>query len=52
MKRISTTKLVVASVLFLVLFDNFAFFRDVTEVYSPSWNNIWFLASLAVVNKD
>jgi lipid A ethanolaminephosphotransferase len=49
MKRITTTKLIVVSALFLVLFDNFAFFRDVTEVYSPSWNNIWFLASLAVV---
>ncbi len=49
MKRITTAGLIVISAVFLVLFDNFAFFRDVTEVYPPSWDNIWFLASLAVV---
>lgn len=49
MKKITTAKLIIISALFLVLFDNFAFFRDVSEVYSPSWNNIWFLASLAMV---
>ncbi len=48
MKRITTTKLIVISAIFLVLFDNFAFFRDVIEVYPVSWGNIGFLLSLAV----
>ena len=48
MKRITTAKLIVISAVFLVLFDNLAFFRDVIEVYPVSWGNIGFFASLAV----
>lgn len=49
MKRITTTGLVVLSAVFLVLFDNIAFFRDVLEVYPVSLKNIGFLASLTLV---
>lgn len=48
MKRITTNGLIVLSAIFLVLFDNIAFFRDVLEVYPVSSINIAFLASLAV----
>jgi lipid A ethanolaminephosphotransferase len=49
MKRITTTKLIIISAIFLVLFDNLACFRDIVEVYPVSLDNIGFLASLAVV---
>jgi len=49
MKKITTAKLIIISALFLVLFDNFAFFRDVIKVYPVSWDNIGFLASVAIV---
>ena len=49
MKRTTTARLIVISAVFLVLFNNLAFFRDVIEVYPVSWDNIGFLASLAVV---
>lgn len=48
MKRISVNNLIIISALFLVLFDNISFFRNVVEVYPVSWNNIGFLISLAV----
>ena len=47
-KRITTARLIVISAVFFVLFDNLAFFRDVIEVYPVSWDNMGFLASLAV----
>ena len=48
-KRISNLKLIILVSLFLVLFDNIAFFRNVINVYPVSLNNIAFLGSLAVV---
>lgn len=48
MKRISTTRLIVISAAFLVLFDNFAFFREVVEVYPVCLDNVGFLMSLVV----
>ncbi|MBV5279492.1 MAG: phosphoethanolamine--lipid A transferase [Campylobacteraceae bacterium] len=35
--------------LFVVLFDNFSFFKNVREVYEISWHNIGFLLSLGCV---
>jgi len=49
MKKITTAKLIIISAIFLVLFDNFAFFRDVIKVYPVFWVNIGFLASVAIV---
>ena len=49
MKRITTTRLIVISAIFMVMFDNLAFFRDVVEVYPVSLSNIGFLTSLVVV---
>ena len=48
MKRLTTAKLIIISAVFIVLFNNLAFFRNVIEVYPISWGNIGFLASLAV----
>ena len=48
MKRLTTAKLIIISAVFIVLFNNLAFFRNVIEVYPVSWGNIGFLASLAV----
>ncbi len=48
MKSITTTSLIIISSVFLVAFDNVAFFRDVTAFYPVSRVNIGFLASLAV----
>ena len=41
-------KAIVGSSLFLVLFSNFTFFKNVTDVYAVSWENIGFLISLAL----
>ncbi len=41
-------KAIVGSSLFLVLFSNFTFFKNVTDVYEISWQNIGFLISLAL----
>ena len=46
---ITGLKLIILTTLFLVVFDNFAFFKNVTEVYPVSIHNIWFLASIAIV---
>ncbi len=48
-EKISNFKLIVLVSIFLVLFDNIAFFRNVINVYSVSLNNMAFLGSLAVV---
>ena len=46
--RFTQTKLNLGTSLFFVLFDNFAFFHHVTQVYPVTLKNIGFLASLAV----
>ncbi len=49
MKRMSAAALIVGAAVFFVLFDHFAFFRNVLEVYPVSLKNIGFLVSLAPV---
>lgn len=49
MKPISTTRLVIITSLFLVLFTNFTFFSKVTEIYPLNSANILFIISLGVV---
>lgn len=46
--KITQTKLILGTSLFFVLFQNFALFQHVTEVYPANIKNIWFLVSLAV----
>jgi len=48
-KSITTPGIIVLSAVFLVLFDNLAFFKGVVEVYPLSLKNIGFLASLTLV---
>ena len=48
-KKISNVRLIIFVSIFLVLFDNIAFFRNVINVYPVSLNNIAFLGSIAVV---
>ena len=48
-EKISNFKLIILVSIFLVLFDNIAFFRNVINVYPVSVNNIAFLGSLAVI---
>ena len=48
-EKISNFKLIILVSIFLVLFDNIAFFKNVINVYHVSLNNIAFLGSLAVV---
>lgn len=48
-KEITNTWLVILVSLFLTLFGNVAFFRNVTDVYAFSLSNIAFLGSLAVL---
>lgn len=45
--RLTTTKLILYTSLFFVLFDNVAFFRHVMEVYPLSLKHFGFLVSLA-----
>ena len=47
--EISSFKLITVTALFLVVFDNFAFFRNVIAVYPVSIDNIGFLLSISVV---
>jgi lipid A ethanolaminephosphotransferase len=47
MKSISSTKLIIAVSVFLILFYNFSFFSNVTEIYPVSVKNSGFLLSLA-----
>lgn len=46
---VTTTKLILYTSLFLVLFDNFAFFQNVLQIYPFTLKNFGSLASLAVV---
>ena len=47
--EITSFRLIILTALFLVLFDNFAFFRNVTDIYPVSADNIWFLISITIV---
>lgn len=48
-KHLTQTKLIIATSIFLVLFDNYSFFRNTLEVYPAHPNNIGFLISLGLV---
>lgn len=48
-RSISRLELILITVCFFVLFDNFTFFRKVVEVYPLSWENSGFLISTALV---
>ena len=48
-KHLTQTKLIIATSIFLVLFDNYAFFKNTLEVYPAHPNNIGFLISLGLV---
>ena len=48
-REISSLRLIIITALFLVAFDNFAFFKNVTEIYPATIHNIWFLASITIV---
>lgn len=47
-REMSTTRLVIFTALFFVIFDNEKFFQNVLVVYPLSFANIGFLASLAI----
>ncbi len=47
--EMSCFRLIIITALFMVIFDNFAFFRNVTEVYPVSIGNIGFLISITIV---
>lgn len=46
--KFTQTKLILGASIFFVLFDNFAFFHHVTQIYPVTLKNIGFLASLAL----
>ena len=46
--KFTQTKLIIVASFFFVLFDNFAFFHHVTQIYPVTLKNIGFLASLAL----
>ncbi|MGD8568227.1 MAG: phosphoethanolamine--lipid A transferase [Gammaproteobacteria bacterium] len=46
MKEITTSKLILLVALFLIAFDNFAFFSHMTEVYPANLRNLAFLGSI------
>jgi lipid A ethanolaminephosphotransferase len=47
--EITNFRLIILTALFLVAFDNFTFYKNVTEVYPVSISNIGFLCSISVV---
>jgi len=47
-KEITTTKIILFTALFFLIFDNSTFFKNVLDVYPFTLNNIGFLISLAV----
>jgi lipid A ethanolaminephosphotransferase len=49
MIRLSSTKLIILASTGLVLFYNFAFFRNVLDIYTTSASNLAFLASVALL---
>ncbi len=46
-REVSSTRLTMAVSLFFIVVYNRSFFQHVIEVYPVSWQNIWFLLSLA-----
>ncbi len=48
-RKLTSTRLLLVTALFLVLFDNLAFFGNVFKAYPPVVENLAFLISLAVV---
>lgn len=48
-KKTTSSRLIILAALFLITFDNLAFFSNILKVYPFTQNNILFLASLAVV---
>lgn len=48
-REITSSKLIVLTAIFIIAFDNIAFFSNVTDVYVVELKNIAFLASLAIV---
>lgn len=48
-RKLTGTRLVLVTAMFLALFDNLAFFGNVLKVYPPVVGNLAFLLSLAVV---
>lgn len=49
MENITTARLVIFTSIFLILFYNMAFFKNITDVYIVSAENILFLTSVAAV---
>jgi lipid A ethanolaminephosphotransferase len=47
--KLSTTKIIVITALFLTLFDNVSFFKNLIKVYPVTFENIWFLTSIFIV---
>ncbi|HKK16371.1 MAG TPA: phosphoethanolamine transferase domain-containing protein, partial [Gammaproteobacteria bacterium] len=48
MSELTNTRLIIYAAIFMLVFDNAAFFLNVCNVYPVSNENIWFLASLAI----
>ncbi|QOR62981.1 phosphoethanolamine--lipid A transferase [Sulfurovum indicum] len=49
MKPLTQIQLIVITAIFLVLFDNYSFFKNTLEIYPLQFNNISFLISLVFV---
>ncbi|MGB5868369.1 MAG: phosphoethanolamine--lipid A transferase [Arcobacteraceae bacterium] len=47
--KLTTTKLIIFVSLFLVIFDNYSFFKNLTDVYPINKDNLLFLSSLCLV---
>ncbi len=48
-KALTQTQLIIFVSLFLVLFDNVAFFQNLVKVYPPNWDNAGFLLSIVLL---
>ncbi len=48
-RELSIFWLIILTAMFMVLFDNFTFFRNITAIYPPSISNIVFLGSISIV---
>lgn len=49
MRSVTQTKLIIYTAIFLILFDNYTFFKNILEVYPLGLSNIGFLISLVFV---
>ena len=47
--KLTSTKLIIITALFLTLFDNISFFKNLINVYPVTFENIFFLISIAIV---